>query len=140
MKQSESSRKPGSLRRKRYGALKQLGRRLVGIGWAALAKEELAEAKVMFGKALCARGRAAVETMDGIAGMGRVLILENRHEKAVELFALVAHHRFTAHALRQKAEEWLQELERKLPAQVYNKRVAAGRRDRLDDVVADLFR
>jgi tetratricopeptide (TPR) repeat protein len=110
----------------------------LGLGWTALAQEKIAEAREMFGKALSARGRAAVETMDGIAGMGRVLMEEGKHEKAAEFFALVAHHRFTAYVLRQQAEEWLQRLECKLPAQTYNGRVAAGRHAKVDEVVDTL--
>jgi hypothetical protein len=105
------------------------------LGWTALAEKECAEARLMFDNALGARGRLAVETMDGIAGMGQVLRLEDRHEEAAELFALVVHHPFTAHALRRQAEGWLQELEQGLPARTYKERAAAGRNRQLDEVV-----
>ena len=78
---------------------------LIGLGWSALARGENAPAEQFFREALDAKGRAAWETMDAVAGLAQALATEGRAEPAVALCSYVLRARATAHATRVYVEK-----------------------------------
>jgi tetratricopeptide (TPR) repeat protein len=110
----------------------------LGLGWTALAESNLSEAQTKFRKTLGSRGRTAAQAMEGIAGLAEAAAQEGDVGQAVELLSLVVDHRFTAHAMRQRAEQRLCELGKELQPDVYAERVNVGRDRPLEDVLSEL--
>ncbi len=109
----------------------------VGLGRVALDSGNVTAARERFKQALTARLRSPEETTAAIAGMARVLSREGEIERTVELLAFVANWPATPYTIRARAEQTLQEIERRASPGIHAA-IAVGRTRQVDAVVAEL--
>jgi tetratricopeptide (TPR) repeat protein len=111
---------------------------ILGLGWTALAMEEIPLARRKFQQVLSTIGRTAWETLDAIAGLAQVLQMEGHLERATELLTLVVECLAIAHATREAAEAALRDLEIDLCQCIFTQATNLGRQQSVDDVAAAL--
>ena len=112
----------------------------IGLGSAAIAEQNLVEARNLFQRTLSFKSLAAWEKMEAVAGLAEVAAQDGHVEQAVELLALVVAHPFTAYAQRVKSRKTLDALKEEMPCDSYATRVQAGENRDLHTTLAELTR
>ena len=76
---------------------------------------------------------------DAVVGLAQVFTAEEQGERAAELMAFAVTCPATQHSTREQAKKLLDDLETRLPSEIFAAATARGRARQIEDVVAELM-